>query len=94
MHKALLYNHGQFDPRNRNIVSVEQKFDFIIDRPWAQYEYKLPDGTIEKGTLAFKGTIDLITKINDTTLESIDWKTGKRLDWNTGEVKTWKKIDQ
>lgn len=42
--------------------------------------------------MAIKGTIDLITKVNDSTLEIIDWKTGKRLDWATGEGKSLEKL--
>ena len=39
-----------------------------------------------KGQLAIKGTIDLVTKLNDDTIEVVDWKTGRRMDWTTGEV--------
>ena len=80
-----------FDPRNRNILCPEQQFDIVIDKPWAEYEYKTTKETI-KGQLAIKGTIDLITQINDDTLEIIDWKTGRRLDWATGEEKTQSKL--
>jgi RecB family exonuclease len=44
------------------------------------------------GNLALKGTIDLITRVDDNTLEVIDWKTGKRLDWATGQEKTQAKL--
>ena len=33
-----------------------------------------------RGTLALKGTIDLITDVGDGVYEIIDWKTGRRLD--------------
>ena len=42
--------------------------------------------------MAIKGTIDLITKVDDNTIEIIDWKTGRRLDWATGEEKTLAKL--
>lgn len=42
--------------------------------------------------MAIKGTIDLVTKIDDETIEVIDWKTGRRLDWATGEEKTYEKL--
>jgi hypothetical protein len=90
-HKALTDHNGIFDPRSRLIVQPEQHFDIEIDKPWANYEYETKDGIL-KGKLAIKGTIDLITKVNDSTLEIIDWKTGRRLDWATGEEKTLEKL--
>lgn len=86
--KTLLFNNGMFDPRNRDIVSPEQHFDFTIDKPWAKYSFDTEDGKLE-GNLALKGTIDLITKIDDNFYEIIDWKTGKRLNWATGKEKTY-----
>lgn len=91
VYKALTDHNGSFDPRSRLIVQPEQHFDIVIDKPWADYEYETKDGLL-KGKLAIKGTIDLITKVNDNTLEIIDWKTGKRLDWATGQEKTLEKL--
>jgi hypothetical protein len=88
-HKAITYADGMFDPRNRDILYPEQQFDITIDKPWAKYDY----GNL-KGTLAMKGTIDLITRVNDDTLEIIDWKTGRRLNWATGEEKTQEKLEK
>ena len=89
--KALTDHNGDFDPRNRHIIQPEQHFDIPINKPWAKYKYDTKDGVIE-GVLAIKGTIDLITKVNDDTIEMIDWKTGKRLDWATGQEKTLEKL--
>jgi len=86
--KAINYNDGMFDPHKLDIVESELFFDFEIDKPWAKYSYELPDGKILDGFLALKGTIDLVTRIDNTTLEIIDWKTGRRLDWATGKEKT------
>jgi hypothetical protein len=91
-YKAINHNHGMFDPRNRDILCPEQKFDIVIDKPWAKYSYDLNGEKLE-GTLAIKGTIDLITRVNDSTLEIVDWKTGKRLNWATGEEKTQAKLE-
>lgn len=91
VYKALEYNGGMFDPRNRHIVQPEQHFDIEIKKPWSSYKYNTKDGVLE-GNLAIKGTIDLITRVNDNTLEVIDWKTGRRLDWATGEEKTQEKL--
>ena len=52
----------------------------------------MPDGTTIKGNLAIKGTIDLVTKIDDSIIEVVDWKTGQRKNWATGEVKTYEKL--
>lgn len=90
-HKALIDHNGIFDPRTRDIVQPEQHFDIEIDKPWANYRYETSEGILA-GKLAIKGTIDLITKVNDSTLEIIDWKTGKRLDWATGQEKTLDKL--
>ena len=89
---ALSYNDGQFDPRNRNVVASEPRFDIPIEEDWAKYKYKMPDGKVVEGQLAIKGTIDLVTQVDDGVIEVIDWKTGRRLDWATGEEKTYEKL--
>lgn len=90
-YKAIALNNGMFDPRNRKIISPEQHFDIIIDKPWADYQFDTEEETIS-GKLGLKGTIDLITEIDNNTLEIVDWKTGKRLDWGTGQEKTQAKL--
>ena len=92
VYKAIEFNEGMFDPINRHIVCPEQHFDFAIQKPWAEYKYDTNEGPL-KGYLSLKGTIDLITKVNDDTLEVIDWKTGRRLDWATGQEKTQEKLE-
>jgi hypothetical protein len=93
VYKAIEFNGGMFDPRNRNILEPEQHFDIEIKKPWAQYSYDTSEGKLE-GYLALKGTIDLITLVNDNTIEIIDWKTGRRLDWATGQEKTQEKLEK
>ena len=88
---ALNFNNGQFDPRNRNIVEAEPHFDIPIEEDWAKYTYKVGDKETT-GQLAIKGTIDLVTQIDDNTIEIVDYKTGRRLDWATGEEKTYAKL--
>lgn len=94
VYKAIEYADGMFDPRNRNILYPEQRFDITIKKPWAEYEYDMPDGSKLSGNLAIKGTIDLITRPEQNTLEIIDWKTGRRLDWATGQEKTQEKLEK
>jgi len=89
---TLNYNDGQFDPRYRNIVAAEPHFDIPIEEDWAKYTYTMPDGRVVDGQLAIKGTIDLVTEVDNKTIEVVDWKTGKRLDWATGEEKTYEKL--
>lgn len=91
VNKALSDHNATFDPRNRNILQPEQHFDIVIKKPWSHYVYKTKDGIVE-GDLAIKGTIDLITSIDENTIEIVDWKTGRRLDWATGEEKTLAKL--
>jgi len=52
----------------------------------------MPDGQKITGNLAIKGTIDLVTEVDDGIIEVVDWKTGRRLDWATGEEKTYEKL--
>jgi len=92
VYKAIEFNNGMFDPRNRLILQPEQHFDIEIKKPWSYYEYDTSEGKLE-GYLAIKGTIDLITQVNDNTIEIIDWKSGRRLDWATGEEKTQEKLE-
>jgi len=91
--KTLRSNNRMFDPRKRNIFRSEQHFDLMIDKEWAKYIYDINNKKIT-GNLAIKGTIDLITQIDNETLEIIDWKTGKRLNWATGEEKTQAKLEE
>ena len=88
---TLGYNNGQFDPRNRKVIDTEPHFDIPINEPWAKFTFDGPDGPIS-GNLAIKGTIDLVTEMEDGTIEVIDWKTGQRLDWATGERKDYDKL--
>jgi hypothetical protein len=90
-HKTITDHNQIFDPRNRNIIQPEQHFDIVIDKPWANYSFNNNGQKIE-GKLAIKGTVDLIVKANNSTLEVIDYKTGKRLDWATGQEKTLEKL--
>ena len=92
VYKAIEFNNGMFDPRNTTIVQPEQHFDIVIEKPWAQYSYDTPEGKLE-GYLALKGTIDLITQVDEKTFEIVDYKTGKRLDWATGKEKTQEKLE-
>jgi hypothetical protein len=88
---ALDFNDGQFDPRNRKIVDTEPQFDIVIDEPWAKFKYDV-DGETFEGQLAIKGTIDLVTEVEEGIIEVIDWKTGQRKNWATGEKKTYEKL--
>lgn len=93
VYKAIQFNNGMFDPRNREILVPEQHFDFVINKNWADYTFKTPEGDLT-GKLAIKGTIDLVTLANKNTIEIIDWKTGRRLDWATGQEKTQEKLEK
>jgi len=92
VYKAIEFNNGMFDPRNRNILCPEQHFDFEINKNWSKYSFDTSEGKLA-GNLALKGTIDLITLVDDNTIEVIDWKTGRRLDWATGKEKTQEKLE-
>lgn len=91
MYEALSLSNGIFDPRNRQIIDCEPFFDFVIDKPWAKFEYEIGTEKIQ-GQLSLKGTIDVIASVRGDTYEIIDWKTGQRKDWATGEKKTFDKL--
>lgn len=93
VYTVLFYNDGVFDPRKRTIIDAEPHFDITMEQDWAKYDYTVGEEHIV-GQLAIKGTIDLITKINDDTIEIVDWKTGQRKNWATGEEKTYEKLCQ
>lgn len=91
VHIVLDYKNRIFDPRKRNVFAVEQRFSLEIPGKEFTYNYDF-DGTNISGQLRINGTIDFITKIDDETLEIIDYKSGLRTDFATGEVKTFKKL--
>ena len=92
VNKSLTENKGIYDPRKKQIEFVEKFFDFEIDEPWAEYQYQIGDREI-KGKLALKGTMDLVTKIDDDHYEVLDYKSGQhRSDFSTGEEKTYTKL--
>jgi len=88
----VVMEHGVFDPRKRDILYPEPHFDMAIEEPWAKYDFVDAQGNHLEGQLAIKGTIDLVTKVDDDTIEVVDWKTGQRKDWVTGEVKDYDKL--
>ena len=84
---------GGFDPREKDIIEVEPFFEIEIMQPWAAYDYDI-EGEQVKSFFSIKGTIDLVTKINNKTIEVIDYKTGKqgRKNWDTGKKMTVEEI--
>src|SRR5574343_989945 len=88
---ALEYANRNYDPRNRKIVAPEQPFEIEIKKDWAKFEYLIDDKKV-KGNLAIKGTIDLITEIDEDTIEIVDWKSGQRRDWAKNKVKEYEDL--
>ena len=74
------YENGLYDPRNRDIVTPEKKFEIEIKEPWAVYDYEI-EGKRVRGNLILQGTVDLITRLDNKTYEVIDWKTGSCVDF-------------
>ena len=66
--------------------------DIPIEEEWAKFDFVDAHGKQQTGQLAIKGTIDLVTLVNEETIEVVDWKSGRRLDWATGEEKTYEKM--
>jgi len=92
VNRSLVENGGMNDPRKKNIVAVEQFFDFEIQKDWAKYDYDI-DGKKISGYLRMKGTMDLVSQIDEDHYEVLDYKSGKhRSDFATGEEKTFEKL--
>ena len=51
--------------------------------PEQRFNFALEEG------VNLRGIIDLVRNIDSTTIEIIDWKTGKRRDYNKNKVKTY-----
>lgn len=89
MRVAFTHGGGAYDPRNRTVVQPEQFFDIELTEPWAAYEYAMPDGTVARGNLRLKGTVDLVLEgAEQGSLEYVDWKSGRMVDWATGRPKS------
>lgn len=91
---VLDYKNGLYDPRRKDIFDAEHKFEIDINEPWAKYSYIMSDGSEISGNLAIKGTVDLVLRIDDDTLEIVDWKTGQRFDWGKKRVKGYAELQQ
>jgi hypothetical protein len=80
--------NSKYNPLLLDILDTEKQFEIEINRPGFEYKYE-NDFTSkeEEGFMKIRGTIDLVTKINDDTIEIIDYKTGERKDWVTGKPK-------
>lgn len=64
------------DPRKLEILSVEQFFE-------------LP---LEIENIKLRGTVDLVTQLNENTISVIDYKTGKRMNWGNQKEKDYKTL--
>lgn len=80
--------NSNLNPLKLNIIKAEQTFHIPIKRKEFEYNYfDLIKKEYNRGFVALKGTIDLITEDDANTIHIIDWKTGKRKDWQTGDEK-------
>ena len=90
---ALDYQEGNFDPRRKRIIEPEIKFNIVIEKPWAKYDFTINQKRFQ-GNLAVRGTIDLLTRVDEGIIEIVDWKTGQRLNWETGQRKDYKSLSK
>lgn len=72
-----------YNPENLDIVSPEQRFNVVIDKDWAKYDYGHA-----QGNLALMGSIDLVYR-KDGMIHLYDTKTGQRKDWFKDKVKEY-----
>jgi hypothetical protein len=67
---------SKLNPLKLDILATEKQFEIDLDAPgFGNPPCKL------------RGTVDLVTKLDDETLHVIDWKSGERKDWITGKPK-------
>jgi hypothetical protein len=77
--------NSKFNPINLKILDTEKQFEIEIAKPGFQFI----DKNNVKRNIKFRGTMDLVTEINEDTIEIIDYKTGLRKSWTTGEMKEY-----
>jgi hypothetical protein len=70
----LLASH--YSPIRDNTISAEVGFNFSLEEP----DFKLPDSD---QYFSIRGRIDRVDKIDDETIEIIDYKTGSRVCWES-----------
>jgi len=82
--------NSSYNPTKLNVLHTEKQFRIPLTMPGFTFEYYdiLTKKTIS-GNYEIRGTIDLITRASEDTLEIIDWKTGSRKSWETGELKDY-----
>lgn len=93
VNKVLTFNDGQFNPEKLHVLEPEKYFDIEIDKPWAKYSYKLPDGTVLDGNLHVLGTVDFLYQSEDGSVCYVDYKTGKKTNYKTNKDKTYEDLE-
>lgn len=79
---------SDINPLSRKILNIEHQFEIQIQKPGFAYDYFCSISSQNKsGHMMLRGTIDLITEVDEETIEVIDYKTGERKSWTTGEPK-------
>ena len=79
-----------YNPLNLNVIDVEKRFQLPIKSEGFAFDYyDILKKEQKSGFYELRGTSDLVTKVDEDTLEIIDWKTGSRKDWNSGVLKDY-----
>lgn len=91
---ALDYRNGLYDIRKKEIFATEHQFQLEIKEPWAKYDIIGSRGERISGNLEIKGTVDLVLRVDEDTLEVLDWKTGQRFDWAKKKEKTYAELQK
>jgi len=75
-----------YNPYLMNILDSEKRFEIEVDgEDW---------NTIENKPFRIKGFIDIVNKIDDDTIEIVDWKTGKQVDLSNMEEINFENISR
>lgn len=81
---------SRWNPLKLKILDIEKQFEIEIKKPGCNYEYiNEMTGETESGYLKLRGTIDLVTELDEDTIEIIDWKSGQRTNWIGGGPKEY-----
>lgn len=84
---ALTFSDGEYDPRNRKIKASEKRLKIPIPENWALISEAQED--VKESRFSVTGVMDLVTELDEDTLEIIDWKCAQPKNWDTMRKKRY-----
>lgn len=91
-HVETVLTNQIYSPLNREVIAVEDFFDFEIKQDWAKYDFTI-QGKRYEGYLKLRGTMDALYKISDDHWEYWDEKSGRvAYSWEKQREKTYEEF--